>query len=152
MKELIYNVLGLKDGEYCVVGGAVEVLGIRPSNDLDILVSKEAFERIAKSFNLDIQKSFLGSEQLIYSGVEIFRDDGFGRTAEEWINNSQKVKGIVIGSTQDLLRWKEKLMAKPGRKPEKIPVDLQDIKVLGAILDEEFYLEQHRIGEENEWY
>lgn len=89
---------------------------------------------------------------LTYADVELFKDDGFGRTAEQWILNSQKVRGIVIGSFYDLVRWKDKLMKMPGRNPRKISIDQDDYEALSDFLSDEYYREQYRIGEENIWY
>jgi len=128
-----FRKLGLKDREYCIIGGALELLGIRPGNDLDVLVVPSAFERVVKEQNLNAEKSFLGSTKADFGDVEIFTDDGFGRTASEWIFNSQKVGGYRIGSIKDLIEWKKKLITKPGRMPHKIPVDRKDIEALEKI-------------------
>ena len=129
-----FKKLGLKDREYCIIGGALELLRIRPGGDLDVVVVPQAFDRVVREQKLMPERSFLGSVKADFGDVEIFTDDGFGRTASEWIFNSQKVGEYRIGSIKDLIEWKKKLMNKPGRLPHKIPVDKKDIEALEKML------------------
>jgi len=122
--------LGLKDDEYCILGGAVELLGIRASNDLDVVVTPQALARITKEKGLRTQRSFLGSRVVQYNGVEMFTDDGFGKTAQNLIKNARKVGGFMVVSVPDLLAWKRKLKNQPGRNPLKLKTDASDIKAL----------------------
>jgi len=122
--------LNLADHEYCVMGGAVELLGIRKSNDLDVLVLPQVLDRVAKEHNLKKERSFLGSTRIELGNIELFDDDGFGRSAQDWIRNSRTINGIRVGSTSDLITWKKKLMQKPGRNPQKVPQDKKDIESL----------------------
>ena len=127
--------LGLTDNEYCVIGGAVELLGIRKSNDIDLVVTPSAFNRIVREKGLEVGKSFRGSDRVEIDNIEIFKDDGFGRSAQDWIRNAQRVNGIMTGSPKDLLDWKRKLATMPGRNPAKKDADAQDIAAFGQWKD-----------------
>jgi len=129
-KFAVLRSLGLKDDEYCILGGAVELLGIRASNDLDVVVTPQAFDRIAKEKGLRTQKSFLGSRMIQYNGIEMFTDDGFGKTAQDLIKNARKVGSFMVVSLPDLLSWKRKLKNQPGRNPLKLKTDTSDIRAL----------------------
>lgn len=120
--------LGLADNEYCVLGGVVELLGIRKSNDIDLIVTPEAFNRLVRERGLKVSKSFRGTDHIEVGNIEIFKDDGFGRSAQDWARNARKVNGFMTGSPKDMLAWKKKLEVMPGRNPAKKDIDARDIQ------------------------
>lgn len=122
--------LGLAKGEYCAMSGYIDFIR-RDTKCMDVLVTPAAFSRLVAQ-TAPILKSPLGSDYLEFdSKVLIFKDDGLGRSAIEWIRNCAVLGGVAVGSVEDLLEWKEQVIKSPARSAEMIKKDVRDIQFLG---------------------
>lgn len=120
--------LALKRGTYVVIGGAVmEVLNLRETNDVDIVVSDEVYAQYR-----DVKK---WAEYVQDNGKKVLSHDGYnlmhvwmGNTVEHLLHHSFEVDKVAFMSVDELIEAKRHL----GRKK-----DIEDIMLL------EQYLEAH---------
>ena len=113
--------IGLPEGSYVVVGsGILNALGIRESNDIDLVVSGDVYNV------LDAK----GWEHGTWSDQEVLRYDVFeagqywyGKLVGDLLKTAQVVDGVAYLSLDDVYEWKKKL----GR-----PKDIKDL----ALIDE----------------
>lgn len=127
--EMIHR-LALKRGSYVVIGGAVlEVLNLRETNDVDIVVSDEVYAHYR-----DVKK---WAEYVQDNGKKVLSHDGYnimhtwmGNTVKHLLHQSFEVKDVAFMSLEELIEAKRHL----GRKK-----DLDDILLL------ENYLEHHTV-------
>lgn len=109
--------LKLSSKDYVVIGGAVlEFLGIRETNDVDLVVNKKVYDRLSKkNWKEYIQDD--GKKILSRSGY-IIMQHWMGRRLEDLQKSAVKVNGIPLMGLDDLIECKSQL----GRKK-----DLNDI-------------------------
>jgi len=132
--------LNLPLGKYVVVGGAMEAMGIRQANDIDIVVTEDLFnELIRKGWPIcecekcrDMRKNGSRYRVLKSQGVDIFPDyswrDKYLANTEELIKNANVIDGVPYVQLEELLKWKT------AAAREK---DLKDIKLIESFLREQ---------------
>ena len=129
MSELLGQVkqLDLTNDQFLVVGsGILNVLGIRPSRDLDIIVTKVCFDEIASRTGRLGQHQD-GTRTLYVGDIEIM-DDWFGEDFASLEPRTVDIDGVKYLSLDDVVEYKKKL----GR--DKDLVDLEMVRL---------YLEKH---------
>lgn len=101
-------------GKYIVVGGVLEVHGIRPANDIDIVVPRKFFEELAEKpeYQLmdftypDDRKNWLKGD-----GVDIMPgfsyNDLYRPVTEELIANADIIDGLPFIPLKELMKWKK---------------------------------------------
>lgn len=124
--------LSFPEGKYIVVGsGILAAKGIRETNDLDIIVTPDLFEKL-KSEGWEIhpwtKASIPGKEWLKKDNVEIYvqlsRKTG-GISAQELLENAEIIENIPFITLEQLIDFKREY----GR-----PKDFDDIKMIEACL------------------
>lgn len=116
------NRLGLHSDEVVIIGSSIlGVLGIRKSNDIDILVSEEQFENIASRGNYQLGYYSDGTRQLIIDNVELTYqwDD---KTVSQIMPDTTTIKGIHFLSLDSVRKYKER-MGRPKDKRDIILID-----------------------------
>lgn len=112
--------LHLAEGEYVVIGGAVlELRGIRETNDIDIVVSREVYARLKS----DGWKEFVhddGKRLLTHKGYRIMQQ-WMGRDLDDFARRAEAIDGIMTMALDDLRDCKSLL----GRRK-----DLSDITLI----------------------
>lgn len=129
MKEKI-QALHLKKGDYVVVaGGVLAILGLRPTNDIDLVVSQEMFNKL---------KSLPDWQVDYFNDQEVLKNDPYdvgvsfdGANLETLLLDSLSRDGVEYMNPERLLNWKQKM------NREK---DQRDITLLLK------YLSQHKTG------
>lgn len=120
------NSLNLPPNSYMVVGsGIFGALGIRESDDIDLIVSSEAFQQLIS----------LGWKQELENTGIILKHDPYdvgrywqGKEVETWLPRATIIDGVPYLSLSDLRVWKS---------DRARPKDLVDVQ----LIDE--YLEKH---------
>ena len=120
MRQEILN-LNLPKDSFIVVGsGILDALGIRDSNDIDMIVSQEDFELLGRS----------GWEQGTWFDQVTFKKGMFdvgthwmGKKLEGLIKNASTIDDVPYLSLDDLLVWKCK---------KSRPIDLLDVDLILA--------------------
>lgn len=123
MKQKISE-LGLPDNQFIVVGsGIMAAVGIRDSDDIDMIVSEELFRQLEDS----------GWEHDEWADQVVLKRDVFdigtqwdGKAIDELIDTATRIEGIPYLSLQDLRKWKKE----KGRDK-----DIRDIKLIDAYLE-----------------
>ncbi len=124
--------LNFPDGKYIVVGsGILAAKGIRETNDLDIIVTPDLFEKL-KSEEWTVypwtKESISGRDWLKKNNVEAYiqlsRKTG-GISAEELLKNAEVINGIPFITLEQLVDFKREY----GR-----PKDFDDIKLIEEYL------------------
>lgn len=121
--------LNLPFGEYVVVsGGTFDALGIRPTSDIDIAVTKDLHEKL--------RNTKVWQEHELYGKVFLQKDiftiipqldwEKYSTTTEEAISSALIIKDIPFMNLEELLKFKKAM------NREK---DLKDIKLLEDILN-----------------
>jgi high affinity sulfate transporter 1 len=113
--------LGLKQGSYVVIGGAVlEVLNLRETNDVDIVVSDEVYTqyRDHKHWAEYVQDN--GKKVLSHDGYNLMHT-WMGSSLKHLMHHSFEVEDVTFMSVDELIEAKRHL----GRKK-----DLDDIMLL----------------------
>jgi hypothetical protein len=129
-EEVIAKVrsLNFPKDSYIVYGSApFAVLGIREVNDIDLLVSKEIYEELAKK---GWKKVYKGpkDEPLTYDIFEAHKTwefSPYAPTLPELLSRATEIEGISFASLEDVRRWKEA----SGR-----PKDFSDLKLIDSYL------------------
>lgn len=125
--------LGFPDGEYIVVGsGILAAKGIRETNDLDIVVTSELFEK-CKSEGWEVlpwtKQSIPGKDWLKKGNAEVYvqlsRKTG-GISARELLENVEVIEGIPFITLESLIDFKQEY----GR-----PKDFEDIRIIEEYLE-----------------
>lgn len=117
--------LNLPKDKFVVFGSAVLAAhGIRGARDLDLVVTRDLFDKLTEKFPLDNLED--GSPRILIDEIEIMRDPGFGFDTEEWIKNADVIDGVRFVRLEDLMEWKKKM----GREK-----DLKDIKLIEDYLN-----------------
>ena len=97
--------LDIDSAEPVIVGsGILDVVGIRPSNDIDLLVSKETFYKIANSGH-EISQRPDGSEKIEIDNVELMYD-WYGKKVSDAAIKTTVIDGIKFMSIEEVRRWK----------------------------------------------
>lgn len=99
--------LNLKKGSYIVVGsGILGALGIRESNDIDLIVSKKTFDYFkSQGFNDDRWPD----QPTLSNGLFELGMHWYGKELDELLSNAQYVEAIPYLSLDDVYDWKKKL-------------------------------------------
>lgn len=141
MKEPISDrvkALNFPQGEYVVVGGAMEAHGIREASDLDIVVTESLFEQliaegwpVCECENCRIEwKNGSTRRMLKKPGVDILSDyswkDLYNPDTAKLLKNADVIDGVPYVQLTELLKWKKVA----GREK-----DLRDVALLEAFLN-----------------
>ncbi len=113
--------LSLPKNSFVVVGsGILAVLGLRQSDDIDLIVTKELFEKLKIE---GWETSYWQDQVVLKKDVYDVGTTWLGQTLEELLPNAQTINGIPFLSLTDLRQWKTMM----GR-----PKDLKDIALIDA--------------------
>ena len=115
--------LGLEDKKYIVyMGGSLCVRGIRNTNDIDLGVEAEDFERLKKRFNKLYTISVMG-----YSKFEINTENGTIEIfkAEDFYDKIEKIDGVWCQKLDEIIKMKKYF----GREK-----DLKDIELINNMM------------------
>lgn len=111
--------LGLPQASYVVVGsGILNALGIRESNDVDLVVSDEVFVNLEK---LGWEKGAWGDNLVYKKGVFDVCNQWYGQPVEDLLKNAQIIDGIPYLNLRQVYTWKQQ------RGQEK---DLRDLTLI----------------------
>ena len=125
--EKALKLFEIGEDEYIVVTGAVlELLGLRQTDDIDILVSENTFERIKNNKNLKRVDEFLLNGEVDGKVVDVFihwEPDGKATDLifENLTGQTEIVNGIRCMNMEKILEWK---------KTKRRPKDLPDIELI----------------------
>ena len=115
--------LGLEDKKYIVyMGGSLCVRGIRNTNDIDLGVEAEDFERLKKRFNKLYTISIMG-----YGKFEINTENGTIEIfkAEDFYDKIENVDGVWCQKLDEIIKMKKYF----GREK-----DLKDIELINNMM------------------
>jgi hypothetical protein len=107
--------LGLNPEEYVLIGGSVlDIHGIRKSSDIDVVVSKVAFQKL-KERGWEVDKVFLekwGRERLKHDVFEVFTDMSWEHMNyllpfEAVLTTAHKIDGVNVQPLGMLLLGKK---------------------------------------------
>lgn len=110
-KEIITKVraLNLPKGSYVVFGSApLTFAGIREANDIDLLVSKDIFERLKKEGWREMDKG-VNDKPVAHDVFEAHHSWDFSTyspTLEEILSKATEIEDIPIASLEDVRKWK----------------------------------------------
>ena len=97
--------LGISSTEPIIVGSSIlDMLGIRPSNDVDLLISKETFYKIASHGHEILQRPD-GSEKIEVDDIELMHD-WHGKKVSDAAIKTTVIDGIKFMSIEEVRRWK----------------------------------------------
>ncbi|HTK33185.1 MAG TPA: hypothetical protein VL335_01410 [Candidatus Paceibacterota bacterium] len=129
--------LNLPLGKYVVVGGVMEALGIRKNNDVDVVVTKDLFNKLkaaslyktcdcteCEEIRLKDDKEILKGDGVDIISKYSFRDLYYCPT-ETLIEKANIIEGLPFVSLDELRKWKSACAR------EK---DLADIKLIDGYL------------------
>ena len=115
--------LGLEDKKYIVyMGGSLCVRGIRDTNDIDLGIEAEDFERLKKRFNKLYTISVMG-----YGKFEINTENGTIEIfkAEDFYDKIENVDGVWCQKLDEIIKMKKYF----GREK-----DLKDIELINNMM------------------
>lgn len=117
-KERILE-LNLPNDSYVVVGsGILNALGIRESDDIDLVVTEQVYREIeARGW----KRGLWGKEVVFQNDVFDIGNDWYGKTAEELLQHAQVIDEVPYLSLDDIYSWKKQ------RAQEK---DIRDIQLI----------------------
>jgi len=123
--------LGLPKDSYIVFGSCpLAAVGIRESNDIDMLVSEQVYEQLRNDGWQQLDKG-PRDKPLVHDVFEAHTNwdfSSYSPTLDELLANAMDIEGVPFASIEDVRKWK----VASGR-----PKDLVDI----GLIDE--YLEKH---------
>jgi hypothetical protein len=97
--------LGIDSAEPVIVGsGILDIVGIRPSSDIDLLVSKETFYKIANSGH-EISQRPDGSEKIEINDVELMYE-WYGKEVSGIAMKTTVIDGLKFMSIEEVRSWK----------------------------------------------
>ncbi len=97
--------LGISSTEPIIVGsGILDMLDIRPSNDIDLLVSKETFYKIANSSH-EISQRPDGSEKIEIDNVELMYE-WYGEEVSGIAMRTIVIDGLKFMAIEEVRSWK----------------------------------------------
>lgn len=112
--------LDLPEGEYAIFGsGPLAVRGIREAEDLDVVVTKNLYEKLKEKYPEEKERINIGNIEVIPPNAPIIEN------AEELIKRGEIIKGFRFVSLKDIIEWKKKM----GREK-----DLKDIELVKGYL------------------
>jgi len=116
--------LDLPNNSFVVVGsGILNVLGIRGSYDIDLIVSQEVFD----SLDMAGWKRDVWPDQAVYKkGVFDIGIHWMGDRLDVLLKNATVIDGVPYLSLADLLQWKTRRAR---------PKDISDIRLINDYLD-----------------
>lgn len=107
--------LALPDGHYCVIGsGILSAKGLREAHDLDILVSRELYDRkVSEGWEMRpwTKPGYEGRTPYLVSGeVELYLEVAYGpegnRYLSDLVADAEVIEGIPFMSLGELMRAK----------------------------------------------
>ena len=110
-QEIISKVkeLNLPKGQYIVFGSCpLAILGIRESNDIDLLVSAELKEKLKEAGWKELEKS-PNDIPLVHDVFEAHDNWNFSSyrpTLEDLLATAMEVEGIPFASLEEVHKWK----------------------------------------------
>lgn len=120
--------LNIPSGQYAVFGsGLLDVLGLRQSRDIDLLVSRELFEKLLQrgDWTEIAYPDGLSGLKHRSEDVEAFYEAGWSGCDEagvrQKIRQADVIDGVSFVNLEDILAWKREM----GR-----PKDLKDVELL----------------------
>lgn len=121
--------LELPPRQFMVMGsGILEALGIRPANDIDLVVSNDLYETLG-SRGWRRETASNGSDRLAHTGFQVYDtwfDEVEYKSLEELLVDAQWVDGIAYNSLRKLILYKARRGA---------PKDLIDLKLINSYLE-----------------
>ena len=106
--------LEFPQGQYIIVGsGPLVVRGIRETNDIDIVVSPELFEKCKQDWWEQLPRTYpdkIGQIYLRHGYVELFLDVNcadFNPTREELVQRADIIEEIAFASLEDMIKLKQ---------------------------------------------
>ena len=112
--------LNIPSSDAVVVGsGILAALDIRQSNDIDLMVSKETFQKVADQGHVVSQYED-GSGQLQIDDVELMYS-WQGRTIADYLLHTVEIDGVQFISLDDVIAWK---------REQNRPKDQKDIELI----------------------
>ena len=115
-------------GEYVVIGaGILEALGIRNTNDIDIIVAPEFFEKL-REYKIYKEEIRWGKIFLIGKDIEIGTKldwENYKTTTDQAIRTATIVNGIPFLNLEETIKFKKAM----GRKK-----DFKDIELIESYL------------------
>jgi hypothetical protein len=130
--------LNLPNGEYAVFGSAIlEVLGLRLSGDIDLIVTKRLYDQLASGSDWLRIRYDNGDEGLKYQGgadFEVFFEcrwipDFDRESILRLISRAVSLDGVSFVSLEDTLKWKSALARDKDRADVKLIEDFQASKI-----------------------
>lgn len=120
------NNLNIDPSRAVITGSALlDVLGIRESNDLDIIIDKETFDSLRQDDRYTLGAFSDGSEKIDATGDVELMYDWYGQTVDDCLRESTTIDGVNFFSLQSIRTWK---------KRQARPKDLRDIELIDAYL------------------
>lgn len=112
--------LNLPQNSYIVVGsGILGALGIRESNDIDLIVTEQAYRYVE---TLGWEKDSWGGNTVVFKkDVFDIGNDWYGKTAEDLLQHAEIVDEVPYLSLNDVYEWK---------KTKARDKDLRDLKLI----------------------
>ena len=119
-----FSKLNLQKDEYVIFGsGPMAIHGIKETNDLDVLVKKEVFEKLKSKYNQNNSHPF---GCIVIGNLEIGDNwQGDYEIVEKWISEAEEVEGYMFMPLSYVIEWKRMM----GRDK-----DLKDIKIIEDFL------------------
>jgi len=110
--------LDLPNGQYAVFGSTpMSVRGLRKSRDLDILVSKDIFDKYKKMPGWGVKKLSSGDEGLENGKVEMFYTLGTEELdGREVIEGAEIIEGFCFARLEKILAWKKAMNREKDQK------------------------------------
>lgn len=116
-----FEQLGIdRDTAVVVGGGLLDVLGIRPSDDLDVLVPQETFQALADRGHV-VSRYANNARYMRIGDIEVM-DDWFGDAATVQAR-AVVIDGVRFMPLDDVRKWKVRLAR---------PKDLADVALIDA--------------------
>lgn len=115
------DALGLPRGSYAIfAGGPMSVIGLKPFNDLDLIVTSEIFEAFLDKSGWTLETDH--GEILQRENISMVRKwEMGGWDDEKLISDAQIIDGHPYVRLEEVLKWK---------KHRRLPKDLIDIELL----------------------
>ena len=125
--KLLFDLKLTTDNSVVIGSGILNALGLRPSNDIDVVVNETAFARLGQDLRF-VEKQNHGRTILAFDLFEIFTAWGIlgkDQTFEELSKESTVIDGVRYITPQFLLAAKKSWLADDAR-----PKDITDVKLI----------------------
>ena len=126
------NEQNFPEGSYIIFGSCpMAILGIRESNDIDMLVSEELHKELKEKGWKKIIKSPKDHPLTfdVFEAHDHWNFSSYNPTLEELLSRAIEVKGVMFASIEDVKKWK----ASSGRDKDFIDIDLIDSYLKGKV-------------------